>query len=225
LYAAAGDEAPIRVMFEGPITGAARIIGTETLLKALIRNPEYAHAVIAKVTETQIKLVNALSGYGEIGFGLLDPISSGSLIARDKYIEFSHRYIKELFFAMRRVSGEKPMLHVCGKTTKMLHDFVDTGAGVISIDNDMDIEFVKDEIGSDIGVMGNIHPSACMLLGTTDDVVADLKRCLKKAWDTPAGYLPSFGCGLPIEAPAENIEALFDAYRVYARYPINPDLL
>ncbi|MDR0817046.1 MAG: uroporphyrinogen decarboxylase family protein [Clostridiales Family XIII bacterium] len=224
LYKEAGDEAPVKVMFEGPITAAARILGTDVLLKSLIKDPEYTHAVLAKVTETQLKIVNALSGY-EIGFGLLDPISSGNMLSRSRYMEFSHTYIKRLFAAMTEASGKKPMLHICGKTANILEDIADTGAGVFSIDNEMDISLVKDTIGHDLTVMGNIRPSESMLLGSPADVAADLKSCLRRAWDTPAGYLPSFGCGLPIDTPQENIEALFGAYRKYAKYPIDPEIL
>jgi uroporphyrinogen decarboxylase len=54
-------------------------------------------------------------------------------------------------------------------------------------------------------------------------VRADLRACFRKAWDNPAGYVPSFGCGLPIDTPAENLDALFDELRDIGRFPLDPE--
>lgn len=223
LNEAVGDEVRVNVSLEGPFSEAGRIIGVESLLKNIIRDPEYAHAVLSKVVETQIKLVDALEGY-DLSFGIFDPVASGTLINRSSYLEFAQPYEKKLFDAMTRVAGSKPMLHICGNTSKILKDMAATGAGVLSIDNVMDLTFVKQEVGDIIPITGNVKPAETMLLGTPQDVENDLRECLRKAWDSPAGYTPSFGCGLPIETPAENLDALFDALRKYGKYPLNPEL-
>jgi uroporphyrinogen decarboxylase len=218
-----GDEVGIGVACEGPLTATGRIIGVDNILKSLVRDPDYAHAVIGKVTEAEIAIIESLKGY-EVGFMTMDPVSSGSLISRAHYLEFAQPYQRKLFEAMERVSGSKPMLHICGNTAKILKDMAETNAGMLSIDNILDLEFVKKEVGDIIPITGNVKPSETMLLGTPEDVVADLKECLRKGWDSPAGYVPSFGCGLPIDTPMENLYTLFDAVREYGKYPLNPEL-
>jgi uroporphyrinogen decarboxylase len=115
------------------------------------------------------------------------------------------------------------MIHICGDSSKLWRDAVDVGAGVFSVDNRMDLELVKKTIGSDIMVSGNVKPSESMLFGSPEDVRADLRECFRKAWDSPAGYVPGFGCGLPIDTPAENLEALFDELRIIGRFPLDPE--
>jgi uroporphyrinogen decarboxylase len=86
----------------------------------------------------------------------------------------------------------------------------------------MDMGEVKETVGDRIAVVGNVNPSATMLLGSPDDVRADLRECFRKAWDTPAGYVPSFGCGLPIDTPDENLLALFDELDKVGNFPLDP---
>ncbi|MEI6100711.1 MAG: uroporphyrinogen decarboxylase family protein [Eubacteriales bacterium] len=224
LLAEVGDEAPIAVGIEGPFSTLGRAVGTSPLLISLIRkDPEYVHHLLENVLNVEIAIVNSLEGYG-VAFGIFDPVASGTLIKAEQYRTFAKPYQKRLFDAMTRVSGQKPQCHMCGNTSKILRDIVETGAGMVSVDNMMDLSYVKQVLGKDAVLVGNVSPTDTMLLGTPKDVENDLRGCLKKAWDAPGGYIPSFGCALPIDTPPENIDALFNALRRYGKYPLNPDL-
>jgi uroporphyrinogen decarboxylase len=51
-------------------------------------------------------------------------------------------------------------------------------------------------------------------------VRANVIECLQKAWDAPKGFVLASGCGLPINAPRANVEALMEAARTVGRYPL-----
>jgi uroporphyrinogen decarboxylase len=138
------------------------------------------------------------------------------------YRTFSKPYQQKLFSVMTRVSGEKPTLHICGNTARILRDIAETGAASFSVDNIMDLAFVKREIGNDIPIAGNVKPTDTMLLGTPEDVDRDLRLCFQKAWDSPAGYIPAFGCGLPMDTPKENVDQLFVSLEKYGKWPLDP---
>jgi uroporphyrinogen decarboxylase len=74
-----------------------------------------------------------------------------------------------------------------------------------------------------VALLGNVHPTATIYLGTPADVRANARECLAKAWDTPKGYILGLGCALPIDTPAENIHALLAASREYGRWPLDPE--
>jgi uroporphyrinogen decarboxylase len=224
LFEAVGGEAPVTVSMSGPFSTAGRVGGVAKLMRSVIRNPEYVHRLLEKVVGVQIAIVNAIEGY-EVGFGITDPVTSGSLISAEQYRKFGKPYQKKLFDAMTRVSGRKPQCHVCGDTARILRDMVETGAGSISVDNIMDLDYVIDQVGADAAVVGNVNPSETMLLGTPLDVENDLRACLKKGLKAPGGYRPAFGCGLPIKTPAENLHTLFAALRKYGKYPLNLELI
>jgi uroporphyrinogen decarboxylase len=122
----------------------------------------------------------------------------------------------------RLAGGEKPSIHICGNTYKILDDIAETGARVFSADNCMDMARIKEEIGDKIAISGNVKPTETMLFGTPADVDADLRACFQKSWDSPKGYVPALGCGMPMNTPIENIDALFAALRKYGKYPLDP---
>jgi uroporphyrinogen decarboxylase len=63
-----------------------------------------------------------------------------------------------------------------------------------------------------------------MYRGTPELVRLDVRNCLKKAHDSPKGYLLGLGCELPIKTPPENVHALIDAARIYGKYPYDSEL-
>jgi uroporphyrinogen decarboxylase len=218
-----GDEVPFGVAMEGPFTLAGRIIGVDTLLRKTLKDPEYVHTVLEKILETQIKLIASLEGYG-VEFMIPDPVSSGDLISVQTYRTFAKPYITRLFAAMKRYSpGQDVTFHICGNTSKILQDIAEVGADIFSADNAMDMAQIKHEIGDKIIISGNVKPTETMLLGTPADVDADVKLGFQKSWDSPKGYIPALGCGMPPETPKENIETLFAALRKYGKYPLKPE--
>jgi uroporphyrinogen decarboxylase len=224
LFEAVGDEAFVSVTFRAPFSGAGTAGGTEKLMRGIIRKPEHVHRLLEKILAIEISIVDALKGY-DVNFGISDPVASGTMIAAEQFRKFAKPYQKRLFAAMENITGRKPQIHICGDTAGILRDMAETGAGSISVDDKMDLDYVIDQVGADAIVVGNVKPSGTMLLGTPLDVENDLRSCLKKGLKAPGGYLPAFGCGLPINTPAENLSALFEALRKYGKYPINPDLL
>ena len=101
---------------------------------------------------------------------------------------------------------------------------VDTGAGLLSLDNTIDLAEAKREVGERITLVGNIRPADSMLLGTPETVEDNVKECLSKGYDSPRGYILALGCELPIKTPPENVHALSQAVRKYGRFPYQPEL-
>lgn len=100
----------------------------------------------------------------------------------------------------------------------------DTGARSLSLDNAVDLEFAKQSVGHRVRISGNILPTETMVLGTPDTVEENVKENLRKAHDSPRGYLLRMGCGLPINTRPENLHALVASARKYGRYPYDPAL-
>jgi len=206
------------------VSTAARIIGVDTFLKKLIRDPEYIHLLLGKVTDIRIDFIKATAGLG-VFYDVKDPVSSGSLISRRKYLEFAKPYQTRIFAAMNEANpGQDHILHICGDSSKIWEDMVETGASVISIDNAMDLEDATRRVGHLASVSGNIKPADTMLLGNPDDVEADYKSCLRKAWDAGKTHIPDYGCGLPLGTPLENLDRLFEVHRKYSAFPIDPEI-
>jgi uroporphyrinogen decarboxylase len=216
-----GDQAPLNLTTSGPFTTAAGIRGTERFLRDLGKNPHFAHRLLRLSTDAIIRFAKAASGVGA-RIGLADPTSSGTMISSRHFQQFALPYLKEVVSAITETTGAPPSLHICGNTTKIWGQMADTGARILSLDDAVDLAEAKAQVGHRVALLGNIRPAAVMYLGKPDDVRANAKECLAKAWNTPKGFILGLGCGLPINTPPENIHALVKAAREFGRWPLDP---
>ncbi|HBC91742.1 MAG TPA: uroporphyrinogen decarboxylase [Pelotomaculum sp.] len=217
-----GKEVPVSLTVGGPVSTAANLRGVENFLRDLYYHPEFAHELLRFALDSTIPLIKEAAKLG-VKFGIVDPVSSGSLISPKQYREFAFPYQKEMIHAMKEAAGSPPMLHICGNTKKIWLDMAATGAGALSLDNVVDLAEAKQAVGDRIVLTGNIRPTETMYLGTPDVVAENVKECLRKAYDSPKGFILAMGCGLPIDTPPENLHALLGAARKYGRYPLNPE--
>ena len=216
-----GDEVAVGVTIPGPITAAASICQTDVLLRGMIKKKEQVHQLIRFCTDA-IKQV-----FGEfmelpIGFSLCDPIASSTILRPSQYDEFCLPYTQEIFdFLHERNNGA--CYHVCGDTTAITKNLVDTGCDTLSLDNKVDLEFAKKEVGDRITIIGNLDANEYVYLGNRESIFAGVKECFRKCWDNPCGYIFATGCDIPKEAPLENLDAMMDAARYYGKWPLKAE--
>lgn len=213
---------PVSVGVPGPFTTAGNVRGAEHLMRDLYYHPDFAHRLLRISTDSIIAFVKATESL-EVNINIAEPTASGTLISPKQFREFVFPYLKELVDAIKAAGKKAPNLHICGNTRRIWGDMAETGSGVLSLDDVIDLEEAKRQVGSLVALTGNVKPTATMYLGTPDDVEEDVKDCLRRAYDTPKGYILSLGCGLPYNTPPENIHALFHAARKFGQYPLHPD--
>lgn len=214
-----GKEIPISVSVPGPFTTAGNLRGAEKFMKDLYRNPEFAHRLLRLAVDSTIAFVREAAKL-DVSISIADPSASGSMISKKQFKEFAFPYLSELIQTIKDLGKPAPSLHICGNTKKIWEDMADAGAGLLSLDNRVDLEEVKHSVGDRVVLVGNIKPTETMYLGKPSDVEENVKECLRKAYDSPKGYILALGCGLPIPTPPENIHALRDSARKFGQYPL-----
>jgi uroporphyrinogen decarboxylase len=205
-----------------PFTNASFLIGTENLVRLIMKKPEAAHRLCEVSLETSLRYAKAIIDLGCTP-SLTDAMSSCTVISPKQFKEFSQPYLTRLIDYIHS-RGKTVTLHICGKTNRIWESMVDSGADCISIDNDADLLEAKQKVGSRVRLMGNVKPSEVMLQGTPLEVRQAVIECVKKGHDNPKGYIVASGCSLPTETPFENITAMLDAVRELG-YPVNQKLL
>ncbi len=217
-----GDEVPIGFVIGGPLSAAYSLRGAEALMKDLYLRPQFVHELLDLCVKSTLPFLKEVAKRGA-GIVIVDPVSSGSLISPALFRKFSLPYLKQLISAIGEFT-RPPVLHICGDTKKILGDMVDSGAGGLSLDNAIDLSEAKDQVGSQVLIIGNVNPAESMYRGTAETVRQDVKSCLNKAHDSPKGFMLALGCELPIKTPPENVHALMAAARSYGKYPYSPEL-
>ena len=221
LIDALGPDIPVVVTIGGTLSTAAKLRGTANLLRDLYHNPELVHKILHFVVASIIPYINQACHLG-VYFAVFDPVSSGSLISPKQYREYAFPYQQEIIAHIKRV-GARSMLNICGNTSKIWNEMADTGADWLSLDNTVDLDAAKHTVGGRVILDGNIRPADTMFLGTPADAEANVKECLRKAYDNPGGFILGLGCGMPTNTPPANIHALVAAARKYGRYPLDPE--
>jgi len=219
-----GNKAKVGLGLTGPFSTAASLVGTENLLKWIIKYPKDIHILMEIVTESNNRLIERAVELG-VGVGFSDPVSSTNVIGVKHFNEFSAPYIKKNVDRMKELTGGSISIHICGKSKDIWESVMNTGISSFSIDNEEDLGDAKEIMGNRITISGNVPPVDVMRLGTVEDVLKSAKQCIRKAYDSNKGFVLSAGCQIPMNTPIENIQALVDAARIYGHYPINEELL
>jgi uroporphyrinogen decarboxylase len=208
---AVGSEAPVTGAVTCPFTTASFLIGTEKLTRMTIKNPEAVHKLCELALQSALNYAKALIDAG-VSPSLTDPMSSGTVIGGKHFAAFSFPYLKRLIDYIHG-RDRAVTLHICGKTDHIWDLMADAGADCISIDNEASLAGAKEKVGHKLRLMGNVHPTAVMLDGTTEDVKKAVAECVRQAADSPKGLIIASGCSLPTETPFDNIHAMMDAAR------------
>ena len=215
----AGTQVPVSLTTAGPFTTAAGIRGTDVFLRDLRRDPELVHRLLRFATDSIIPFAREAIKLGA-RIGLAEPVASGTLISSGQFREFALPYLAELVNTIKIMAGAPPSLHICGNTTKIWQDMADSGASVLSLDDEVDIAEARAAVGGRVALMGNIRPTATMVMGTPEDVKLNVRECLSKGVGNPKGYILGLGCAMPINTHPDNIHAVVAAAREYGKWPV-----
>lgn len=218
-----GSEVPTGVLISGPFTAAASIYKTENLLRATRKNPEKLHELINLCNEALKMIYREFIKAGAIIL-LCDPIASGTILHRKQYLDFVLPYTIDLMKDIHDAGGTV-CYHICGDTTSIVGDMVKSGCDLLSIDNKVDLSYTKEVVGDRVPILGNVDPVEVMYLGNREDVDRAVKSCIKKAYDSPTGYILASGCDLSGNIPLENIDQFMSSARKYGKWPIDPEKL
>ena len=83
----------------------------------------------------------------------------------------------------------------------------------------VDLAYLKQTLGDELSFMGGIDSGRILNYGTPDDIVTEVKRCVKAAGNH-GGYFVGPGHNF-LATPLENINILRNAIEKYRKYPLN----
>ena len=197
----------------GEITGAFSILTDLVDLGTVIKllNSDYFEIDDA-LEEINSKLIEEVKFYEDIGVDCIvvnDPSSTTNIVKPNLFEELVMPYLVELSDAM---NGEG-VLHICGDTNSNLENMLSCGYEGLSISQEVDIGYaktIKEEIGSDSVICGNLAIGETLLMRSPDEIKEESYKCLDKGVDVLG---PS--CNIAYETPLNNIKAMVDARNEY----------
>jgi MtaA/CmuA family methyltransferase len=201
-------EVPVLSLVEGPFTNCARILGTEKMMRAVMKKRPMVERLLEKVGQLLAQFGRALEERGIDGLIIADPVGSATMVSpvlyRQLVLPALQRFIKNLRVPV--------ILHVCGDSEPILDMMADTGARILSLDQCMDLSMAKQKVANRCGIGGNVDPINALLLGTVEDVRRATLKCLEQGGKK--GYVLMAGCAVPPRTPTENLKAMIDTAKL-----------
>ncbi len=203
--------------------------GLDQWLMDVAADPEFAHALLRKVTDLSIDWANTyLAAVGPyidlITFSDDLGTQNGPLFSPKMYREMIKPYQAELFQAIKRRTKAKIFMHSCGDIYPLIGDLIEIGVDVlnpvqVSTVGMADTARLKREFGRHISFCGGIDTHRVLPRGTTSDVRAEVRRRIRDLAPGGGYILSAVHCIQP-DVPPENVVAMFDEGRNVGRYPL-----
>jgi len=203
---------------QGPFSLASLLLGMQEFLMqvALQEETEKLHRLIQFSLEVTYRYALAQMEQGahitSIGESLAGPDVSSPRV----YREYEWPYARQL---VERLKAQSIPLsyHICGDTTAIVQDMVETGAAVLELDYKTDLQTIKAATRGRTTVLGPVDPSGVMAQGTPDLVEDKCQEAIEVL--APGGrFILCPGCGLPATTPHGNVHAMIEAAKRYGTY-------
>ena len=201
----AGGEIPIMGWVEGALAEASDLRSMYLTMTDLVRRPEWLTELLEICAEVEIAFARAQVEAGADIIGLGDAVCSQ--ISPKMYRQFALPYEQRIFAAVRAM-GAVGRLHICGNTTRLLPDMLQSGADIIDLDWMVGIELAAQLYDNKVAICGNFDPVAVMLQGTPETVHAATRECIQKGGER---LFSGAGCEIPDRTPRENLLAQYSA--------------
>jgi uroporphyrinogen decarboxylase len=207
---------------QGPFSLAALLLGMQEFLIQLALNeqPQKLHQLLAFSMDVTYRYAVAQIEQGAHMTSIGESLAGPDVSSPKAYREYEWAYAKKL---VERLRADDVLLayHICGDTTIIVDDMVETGAAVLELDYKTDLQMIKEAIHRRTTVLGPVDPSGVMAEGTpalVDEKCQEAIRVLGYDGELILGP----GCALPASTPHDNIHAMIEAAQKYGTYNGKP---
>lgn len=202
-----GGEIPIMGWVEGALAEAADLRSVNFLLIDLLDRPNWVEELLESCVRVGIAFAQAQAAAGADMIGLGDAIASQ--ISPVMYRRFALPYEQRIFKAVHEM-GAIARLHICGNTSRIVADMVQSGADIIDLDWMVDMDAAAQNFGQQVSFSGNVDPVAIMLQGSPQQVYQAILNCIRESGERS---FSAAGCEIPDGTPHANLHAQGRALR------------
>jgi MtaA/CmuA family methyltransferase len=193
-----------------PFAEACSLCGVSQFMLMLQDDPVTAHGLLAHLTSIVIDFALAQVKVGADMIGAGD--AAASLISPKTYAGFALPYEQEVCRAVHAAGG-LVKLHICGKTTHLLEEMVNSDADLFNVDHLVPLDKARDVYASNRKCFkGNLDPVTQMMQASPEQCAARAFECIAAAQGTR--YMLSAGCEVPAETSDEVFKAFCDAPKI-----------
>jgi uroporphyrinogen decarboxylase len=206
-----------------------QLLGLDVWLTKLAAEPDFAHALMRKVTDLACAMVAKLmEEAGEfIDFVVMaDDLGSQNapLMSPRMYRRMIKPYQAEILAAIKRRHNARVFYHSCGSIYPLINDLIEIGVDLlnpvqVSAKNMGDTARLKSEFGHRLSFCGAIDTQHVLPHGTPDDVRSEVRRRIQDL-GPGGGYVLAAVHAIQPDVPPENVCAMLDEAKKVGCYPL-----
>lgn len=207
-----------------PMNIVQYIVGTDTLLRWFIKEPNAVHELLKIATEyiiyTAKYYINEF-GRGNVSAGMSFPMECNAIMSPKTFEKFSIPYIKKIFEVYKELGIKIGSIHLCGNHKKNLkywkNEIKIEKRTLITTGYEMDLKDLADYFGEDYIIGGNVK-NTTLQRGTPDEVYDEARQIIEKMKFNKGGFVLTPDCTLMTTTPAVNLHAMIKAARDFGSY-------
>ncbi|MFP4507508.1 MAG: uroporphyrinogen decarboxylase family protein [Candidatus Acetothermia bacterium] len=213
-----------------PLERAFAMQGMDVFLQNLVRNQDFAVALLEKITE---KCKTLMDSFLKELDGNVDIIGIGDDLGTQESLLISPRTYREILkpihddyisFIKERTDAAV-FFHTDGDVFPLIDDFIEIGVDVLnpiqtSAGKMANLTKLNEEYGDEMVFCGGIDTQEVLPNGSPEDVGKEVKRVIE-ALGPGGGYMVSAVHTIMDEVPAENVLAMVDAVKEFGEYPLS----
>jgi uroporphyrinogen decarboxylase len=217
----------------GPFQTACDLRGTENFYLDMAMNPDFALALVEKITCFLSGLYRRIMQNAGLFFDMIelpgdDYAGNENLIISPRmFRKFIKPSLQRLIVTIKEINPNvKIMFHSDGAITSLISDFIELGIDVLHPLEPLlvtDHKLIKNEFGKSISFLGGIDITSAML-GSEADVIHEVKQRIHQLAHG-GGYILAPSNHLQSDIPPKNVLTLFRFAEKIGQYPLKPELL
>ncbi len=200
-----------------PFDLAALMLGINDWMVALTDPSchERVHQLLDYATEVTKSFLSLMASAGAHILSNGDSLASPDMVSPGIYRQFALPYERRVA-AHAASLGLPYVLHICGKTDRILEDMASSGAQGLELDYKTDVRLARAVLGGQIVFLGNLDPTGVLARGTPA-LVREKTRELLEIFAGEPRFVLNAGCAIPSTTPAENLRAMIAEARAGSR--------
>ncbi len=173
----------------------------------LFTRSEDAHMLLRKLSDAVADYLIAQINAGADVVQIFD--TWAGLLTPDDFKEFSLEYIADIVRKVKQETKNRaPIIVFCKGANHSLSEIAATGTDVVGLDWTIDIADVKELIGDDVALQGNLDPT---VLYASEEVITSRVNEIAERMQEPTGHIFNLGHGITPDVDPDNARAFVRA--------------
>ena len=174
--------------------------------------PELLHVLLAKISDVVVDYLDAQIKAGAQVLQIFD--SWGGALAYQEFIEFSHRYNRQIIAKLKVKHPDTPIVMFTKGGGLWLEAIANTGCDAVGLDWTVNLAEAKARIGHKVALQGNMDPS--VLYAPQARIEQEVRQILQD-FGNGSGHVFNLGHGIHQDVPTEAPKILVDAVHCYSK--------